>query len=50
MLDFDYAKDVDLNYKNFDAYLEESHKHTKALFEGLVTESYRKIMRGEVVA
>ena len=50
MLDFDYAKEADLNYKNLDAFLEESHKHTKALFEGLVTENYRKIMRGEVVA
>ena len=49
ILDFDYAKEADLSYKNIDAYLEESHAHTKALFEGLVTESYRKIMRGEVV-
>ena len=50
ILDFDYAKEADLSYKNLDGYLEESHTHTKALFEGLVTESYRKIMRGEVVA
>ncbi len=50
ILDFDYAKDADLSYKNLDGYLEESHGHTKALFEGLVTDSYRKIMRGEVVA
>lgn len=49
ILDFDYAKEADLRYKNLDEYLEESHTHTKALFEGLVTESYRKIMRGEVV-
>lgn len=49
ILDFDYAKDTDLNYKNLDSYLEESHTHTKALFEGLITDSYRKIMRGEVV-
>jgi uncharacterized protein (TIGR04255 family) len=49
ILDFDYAKEADLNYKNLDEYLEESHTHTKALFEGLVTENYRKIMRGEVV-
>ena len=50
ILDFDYAKEADLSYKNLDGYLEESHTHTKALFEGLVTERYRKIMRGEVVA
>lgn len=49
ILDFDYAKETNLSYKNLDGYLEESHTHTKALFEGLVTEKYRKIMRGEVV-
>ncbi len=49
ILDFDYSKEKDLNYKNLDEYLEESHKHTKALFEGLITENYRKIMRGEVI-
>ena len=48
ILDFDYAKDANLNYKNLNAYLEESHTHTKALFEGLVTDNYRKIMQGEV--
>ena len=50
ILDFDYAKDADLSFKNLDSYLEESHTHTKALFEGLVTDKYRAIMRGEVVA
>ena len=50
ILDFDYAKEADLSFKNLDAYLEESHTHTKALFEGLVTDKYRAIMRDEVVA
>lgn len=50
ILDFDYAKEGDLAFKNIDEYLEESHSHTKALFEGLVTENYLKIMRGEVVS
>ncbi len=50
ILDFDYAKEADLSFKNLDLYLEESHMHTKALFEGLVTDKYRAIMRGEVVA
>jgi uncharacterized protein (TIGR04255 family) len=50
ILDFDYAKEGNLSFKNLDSYLEESHKHTKALFEGLVTDKYRAIMRGEVVA
>jgi uncharacterized protein (TIGR04255 family) len=49
MLDFDYAKEKDLNFDSMDAYLEESHKHTKGLFEGLITDNYRKVMRGEVI-
>lgn len=49
MLDFDYAKEKDLNLDSIDAYLEESHKHTKDLFEGLITDNYRKVMRGEVI-
>ncbi|ODS33946.1 MAG: hypothetical protein SCARUB_00919 [Candidatus Scalindua rubra] len=49
MLDFDYAKEKDLNFDSIDAYLEESHKHTKDLFEGLITDNYRKVMRGEVI-
>jgi uncharacterized protein (TIGR04255 family) len=49
MLDFDYAKESDLDYGSIEEYLEESHKHTKDLFEGLITDDYRKVMRGEVI-
>ncbi|MCD6539288.1 MAG: TIGR04255 family protein [Candidatus Omnitrophica bacterium] len=49
ILDFDYAKEGDLNFNLIDKYIEESHYHTKHLFEELITEEYRKLMRGEVV-
>ncbi|MEE9215773.1 MAG: TIGR04255 family protein [Thermodesulfobacteriota bacterium] len=49
MLDFDYAKEKDLNFDSIDAYLEESHQHTKDLFEKLITGDYKKVMRGEVI-
>lgn len=49
MLDFDYAKENDLDFGSIEEYLEESHKHTKDLFEGLITDNYRKVMRGEVI-
>ena len=49
MLDFDYAKESDLDFGSIEEYLEESHKHTKDLFDGLITDDYRKVMRGEVI-
>lgn len=49
LLDFDYAKDENLNFQSIKEYIEESHQHTKNLFEGLITEDYRKVMRGEVI-
>lgn len=49
MLDFDYAKDEGLKFNSIEEYLEESHKHTKDMFEELVTDNYRKVMCGEVV-
>jgi len=49
MLDFDYAKEENLNFDSIEKYLDESHKHTKYLFEELITEDYKKVMRGEVL-
>lgn len=49
MLDFDYAKESDLDFGSIKEYLEESHEHTKDLFERLITDNYRKVMRGEVI-
>lgn len=49
ILDFDYAKEENLNFTLIDKYLDESHQHTKYLFEELITEDYKKVMRGEVI-
>jgi len=49
ILDFDYAKAGNLNFQGLQEYLNESHKHTKYLFEELITEDYKKVMRGEVI-
>lgn len=49
ILDFDYAKDENLSFQSIEEYIEESHQHTKRLFEGLITDGYRKVMRGEVI-
>ncbi len=49
ILDFDYAKEEGLNFGSIDKYLDESHQHTKYLFEELITDDYKKVMRGEVI-
>jgi uncharacterized protein (TIGR04255 family) len=48
-LDFDYAKEGQLTFQSIEQYIKESHKHTKHFFEKLVTEDFKKIMRGEVI-
>jgi len=49
ILDFDYAKEGELNFSWIDKYLDESHQHTKYLFEELIAENYKKVMRGEII-
>ncbi len=49
ILDFDYAKEKDLSFDSISKYLNESHQHTKYLFEELITDGYKKVIRGEVV-
>ncbi|MFH1503933.1 MAG: TIGR04255 family protein [Candidatus Omnitrophota bacterium] len=49
LLDFDYSKDGDLDFGSLEKYLNESHDHTKYLFEELVADEYKKVMRGEVI-
>jgi len=48
-LDFDYAQEGDLYFTKIDKYLEESHTNTKHLFEQLITDNYKKVIRGEVI-
>ncbi len=49
ILDFDYAKEENLTFGSVDKYLDESHQHTKYLFEELIADCYKKVMRGEVI-
>lgn len=47
VLDFDFMFSGKLDVKNIVEYIAESHKHTKAIFEDLVSEEYKKVMRGD---
>lgn len=49
LLDFDYSKDANLVINKVNNYLEESHGYTKELFENIITDEYKKFMRGEMV-
>jgi uncharacterized protein (TIGR04255 family) len=49
ILDFDYAKEKNLNIRLIEKYLDESHSYTKMLFENLLSDDYKKIMKGEVI-
>lgn len=49
ILDFDYAKEENLVFGAINEYLDESHRHTKDLFERLITEEYKRVMRGEAI-
>ena len=49
ILDFDFSKTKALDVSKIPQYLDESHEHTKKVFEGVVSESYKAVMRGEVI-
>jgi len=49
ILDFDYAREGELDFNLVEKYLAQSHRHTKRLFENLITEDYKRVMRGEVL-
>lgn len=44
ILDFDYFFEGNLNFSEVQKYIDESHKHTKSIFEDLITDEFRKIM------
>lgn len=50
VLDFDFAKTAALSAGKLATYIDESHDHTKRVFEGIVAESYKAVMRGEVIS
>ncbi|MBI2119169.1 MAG: TIGR04255 family protein [Elusimicrobia bacterium] len=49
VLDFDYVITENIILRNCENYINDSHQHTKQLFEKLITNDYRNLMRGEVV-
>lgn len=49
LLDIDYAKTYNLKVKKVKKYMEESHKYNKELFEDLITDQYRKYLKGETI-
>ncbi|MFH1230854.1 MAG: TIGR04255 family protein [Planctomycetota bacterium] len=49
ILDFDYARTGDLEFSQISKYLDDSHKHTKIMFESLIADGYRKFMQGETI-
>jgi uncharacterized protein (TIGR04255 family) len=49
VVDFDFFKEGNLSPNALSEYIENSHKHTKQFFAALITDDYRKVMRGEVL-
>ena len=50
LLDFDYGKEDNLQFEEVEAYLHEAHDYTRNLFEDLITDNYRRYLRGEVLS
>lgn len=46
ILDFDYYIEGKLDAELLEHYLDDSHKHTKIIFESLISDEYRKVMEG----
>ncbi len=49
VLDYDYFKEGNLSLKNYMKYFDEGQKFIYQLFESLITEQYRKYLRGETI-
>lgn len=49
LLDLDCAKPRELLFSQTETYIEESHRIARNLFESLITDSYRKYLKGEEI-
>lgn len=49
LLDFDFSKEIDLHIREIESYIDESHGHTKEMFEQIITDNYRKYIKGETI-
>ena len=50
LLDFDFARTEGVTAARLAEALQEAHDHTKRVFEEIVSEQYKAVMRGEVIA
>lgn len=49
VLDFDFAKTEGVTVASLPTAIQEAHDYTNRVFEGIVTEQYRAVMRGQVI-
>lgn len=49
VLDFDYSATNDLKYENLATIIDSAHRHTRNLFEEIITEKYRQYLKGEEI-
>lgn len=49
VLDFDFAKTESVTTAKLPAAIQEAHDHTKRVFQELVSDEYKAVMRGEVI-
>jgi len=49
LLDFDYGMNENLHFSKLASYVQDAHKHTRILFEQLITDEYRQYLRGDGV-
>ena len=50
VLDFDFAKTEGVTAAKLSAAIQEAHDHTKHVFQEIVSNQYKAVMRGEVIA
>jgi len=49
LLDFDCSREKKLHFSEVEAYIEESHATARNMFEQMITDDYRKYLRGEKI-
>jgi len=48
LLDFDCSREKDLCFPKIETYIDESHGTARTMFEQMITDDYRKYLRGEL--
>lgn len=47
ILDFDFFYEGKLQTRNLEKYIDKAHTHTKSTFESLISDEYRRVMKGD---